>query len=127
MREQCQATCRDGSPCSARPRPGTADRPWHAPELADRRAEWSRRGGKGRALEARVRKAMPAALSSDDLLVTLTRVIKRVEDGEVEPGVLTAISEPPEPWRRLRKASEVEELTRRLDELGVLAAGSRLA
>ena len=127
MTEQCQAKTNTGNPCAAKPRPGREWCAWHDPELMERRQEWSRRGGKGKATEARLKKAMPAALTSDDLLVTLSRIIKRVEDGELEPNILTAISGAARTMAEIRKASEVEELTRRLGELEALAAQRRLA
>ena len=127
MLERCQAKTNTGSPCAAKPRPGRAYCMWHDPELAEKRAGWAKSGGQGRANEARARKAMPNALSSDDLLVTLSRIIKRVEDGELEPNILTAISGAARTMAEIRKASEVEELTRRLGELESLAARSRLA
>lgn len=127
MVDQCQGQTSEGSPCAAKPRAGRPWCMWHDPELAGRRQEWSRRGGKGKATEARLKKAMPAALTSDDLLVTLSRIIKRVEEGELEPNILTAISGAARTMAEIRKASEVEELTRRLGELEALAAQRRLA
>jgi hypothetical protein len=57
---RCRGTTRDGKPCAAHPRPGTDLCPWHSPDLAARRAEWSARGGAGRSNKQRAKRALPA-------------------------------------------------------------------
>lgn len=122
MANQCVATTRDGRPCAAKARRNSPYCPWHAPEMKARQREWSVRGGKGKAKEVRLRKLMPASLSTDDLLDTLSRIIKRVELGDADPGILTAIANAARTMTELRKAREAEDLLRRLEELERLAA-----
>ena len=126
MDSKCTARNKDGAPCCAAAWKDGQCR-WRHPDLEQQRAEGRRRGGMAKSNKARAAKAMPAALTSEDLLVTLTRVIKRVEDGDLEPGVLTAISGAARTMAEIRKSLDVEELTRRLDEMEAMAARGRIA
>ena len=114
MAAKCQAIARSGSRCGS---PVLPDSQWcwvHDPAAADRRREASVRGGRARSNAARAAKAMPAALSSDDLLVTLSRAIDKVEKGELEPGPANAISSLARAMNSIRETTEIE---RRLGEL----------
>jgi hypothetical protein len=57
---------------------------------------------------------MPAALTSDDLLVRLSIVIDKAEKGQIEPGVVNCISGAARTMNEIRKSTEIE---RRLEEL----------
>ncbi|MDP9470205.1 MAG: hypothetical protein M3Q71_05990, partial [Chloroflexota bacterium] len=64
----CRGTTKDGKPCAARPRPGTDLCPWHSDDLADRRREWSRRGGTNSSSKARARRQIPdGAMSAAEI------------------------------------------------------------
>jgi hypothetical protein len=86
----------------------------HDPESAELRLEASRAGGRARSNAARAAKAMPAALSSDQLLIRLSQVIDKAEKGEIEPGVVNCISGAARTMNEIRKSTEIE---RRLEEL----------
>jgi len=114
MPVKCQAIAKSGKQCD---RPALAGRRhclMHDPESAELRREAGRAGGRNRANAVRAAKAMPAALSSDDLLVRLSQVIDKAEKGEIEPGVVNCISGAARTMNEIRKTTEIE---RRLEEL----------
>jgi len=119
MTAKCSAIARSGSRCSSPVLPGLAFCFVHAPEMAEARLEASRKGGHARSNAARAAKAMPAALTSDDLLVTLSRVIAKAENGEIEPGPANAISSLARAMNAIRETTEIE---RRLSDLEARAA-----
>jgi hypothetical protein len=86
----------------------------HDPASADMRREAGRKGGHARSNQKRARKAMPTALTSDELLVTLSRAIDKVEKGELEPGPANAIASLARAMNSIRETTEIE---RRLSEL----------
>ncbi len=124
MLDRCRATTRAGAPCAARPLPGQRLCPWHAPQLAERRAEWSRKGGEGKGNARRASKELPPAMGGEELLATLTRVIRRVEAGELAPGPANAIANLA---RSMNATRELVELEQRLAavEAAVGADGGR--
>jgi hypothetical protein len=88
---RCRGTTKDGKPCGAHPRPGTELCPWHSPDLAGRRAEWSARGGMGRSNKRRAKKALPAEpLTAEEIHSYLGVVFRGVIGGKIEPGIGTA-------------------------------------
>ncbi len=118
MAVTCAAIAKSGSRCR---RPVLAGRKhclMHDPESSDLRLAASRKGGYARSNAARAAKAMPAALSTQDLLVTLSRAIKSVEEGAMEPGPANAISSLARTMNAIRETSELEA---RLLELEVRA------
>lgn len=89
--ERCKGRTKDGKPCAAKPRPGTDLCPWHDPQFANRRAEWSRRGGVNSSTKARARKQLPSeSLTIDEIHGYLGRVFTGVIEGKLEPSVATA-------------------------------------
>jgi hypothetical protein len=86
----------------------------HDIDSDDARREAARKGGRSRSNAARAARAMPAALSSDQLLIRLSQVIDKVEKGELEPGVVNCISGAARTMNEIRKSTEIE---RRLEEL----------
>ena len=119
MLRTCQATTTAGSACSAQPVRPDGFCYWHSPALATERTAARRRGGEHRSNRLRAAKAMPAALTSDDLLVTLSRVIAKAEKGEIEPGPANAISSLARAMNAIRETTEIEQrladLERRLN------------
>ena len=119
---RCSAATKDGKPCAAKPRPGTDRCPWHAPELAGKRSEWSARGGRGKASDARARKALPAGvLTIDQLRGVLGHTIARTLAGTIEPNVATAVGSLARAYGSLTEAAKAEELAARLDDLEAAA------
>ncbi len=107
---KCASLTRDGKPCSASPRPGSAYCPWHDPSLSKRRAEWSAKGGSGRSNKARAAKALPSPiLSSDELISWLSLVFKQTIVGKTEPPVATACASLARTIADLRRGAEIED------------------
>jgi hypothetical protein len=114
MAVTCSAIAKSGSRCRRPALAGKQHCLMHDPESAELRLEASRKGGHARSNAARAAKAMPAALTSDELLVTLSRAIHKVEKGELEPGPANAISSLARAMNSIRETTEIE---RRLSEL----------
>lgn len=88
MVEKCLGVNRDGSPCQAKPRPGSDRCPWHDEALAGQRRAWSRKGGQSRSNRARTAKRLPAeAMSMSELQAVLCSVLRSVIEGKAEPGI----------------------------------------
>ena len=116
---RCGGTTRDGRPCDAPARPGEPWCPWHSPTLAERRREWSAKGGGNRSNKARARKALPdGALTAAEVRGLLGLVLKGVIAGEIEPGVGTAAA---------NIARALNDLARTAEFEGRLAEVERLA
>jgi len=118
---KCASLTRDGKPCSASPRPGSAYCPWHDPSLSKRRAEWSAKGGSGRSNKARAAKTLPTALmTSDELAAWLTVCLKQVIAGRMAPPVGTAAASIARTITEIGKAAEIEQRIAGLErELGL--------
>jgi hypothetical protein len=89
--------------------------PWHSPELAERRAEWSRRGGVNSSNKARIRKQLPdATLSPTELQGLLSKALRDVLTGKLEPGPANAAGGLARALVTIRESAELEQ---RLSEL----------
>jgi hypothetical protein len=110
----CSAIAKSGSRCRRPALAGKQHCLMHDPESAELRREAGRKGGHARSNAARAAKAMPAALTSDELLVTLSRAMDKVEKGELEPGPANAISSLARAMNSIRETTEIE---RRLSDL----------
>lgn len=122
--ERCQAIAKNGKPCGAASLPGDTLCAWHSPRWEEKRREWSRKGGAARSNARRATKQMPAALTSGDLLVTLSRAIRNVETGLLEPGPANAMAVLARTMSSIREATEVEA---RLSALEDAASRSGIA
>ena len=80
--KHCQATRRDGPPCTAPVQPGRAYCFAHDPEQAEARQAAREKGGRGKAAAARAEKLVPAVLRP--VLDTLLAAV-----GEVKAGAIT--------------------------------------
>ncbi len=109
MPERCEAVAKNGKPCSATPVPGLGRCAWHAPEWAEQRREWSRRGGKGKSNAARMRRQLPEAMTPGEIQSLLGAVLKGVVAGRVEPGVGNAAANLGRAIVAVREATEYEE------------------
>ncbi len=117
----CRGATKAGKPCAARPRPGTDLCPWHSDDLADRRREWSRRGGTNSSSKARARRQLPdGAMSAAELGGLLGLVLKGVIAGRVEPGVGNAAANIARALVSVREASEIEDRLRELEAAAAL-------
>jgi hypothetical protein len=116
-RGSCAALTRDGKPCSARVRPGTAWCPWHAPDLAARRAEWSARGGTARSNASRAAKRLPdEALTPAELQGLVSRTMWQVISGELEVGVGNCVANLARSLIVIREATTTEDRLRELEQ-----------
>ncbi len=114
MAVTCSAIAKSGSRCRRPALAGKQHCLMHDPESAELRLEASRKGGHARSNAARAAKALPPAMTSDDLLVTLSEAIRKVDRGELEPGPANAISSLARAMNSIRETTEIE---RRLAEL----------
>jgi hypothetical protein len=93
MAERCLGQTKEGKPCSAKPLPGSDYCPWHDASWADRRQEWSKKGGKGRSNEARARKALAGDIRDmTDVKARLMAALAKVESGDLEAGPANAMA-----------------------------------
>src|SRR5215217_5118776 len=79
----CEATRRDGHPCET---PVVADSCFcfaHNPDLAAKRTEARRQGGRNKAREIRVQRLVPASLKPT--IATLFDALQQVHEGTLEP------------------------------------------
>ena len=107
---KCSGTNMDGTPCSAVPRPNSAWCVWHDPATKAQRAEWSKRGGKGRANKARAAKALPTELmSTDEIAAWLTIQYRKLIAGQLTPGVATASATVAKTIAEIQRGAQLEE------------------
>ena len=124
--ETCQATTKEGKPCSAEAVDGRLCR-WHtqAPEWIAKRSEWSAKGGASRSNAARARKSLPdTALSPAQLACVLSKALGDVLTGDLEPGRANAVSGLA---RTLVNIAEAVELETRLTALEAALSERRTA
>lgn len=106
----CKGTTKDGNPCGAQVRAGSGFCPWHDPEFAGKRSEWSRQGGKNSSIKARTRKALPdGALSITETHALMGKVLVDLIAGDIEPAIATAASNVARTIDTLARGSELEE------------------
>ncbi len=93
MPDRCLGRTKEGRPCSAKALPGSDHCPWHDEAWAERRQQWSKKGGKGRSNEARARKALAGDVRDlADVKARLMTALAKVEAGELEPGPANAMA-----------------------------------
>src|SRR5215211_7270294 len=93
MPDRCLGTTKDGKACGAKPLPGSDRCPWHDPAWAERRQEWSKKGGKGKSNEARARKRLAGDIRDmTDVKARLMVALAKVDAGELEPGPANAMA-----------------------------------
>ncbi len=117
MVEKCTVTNRDGSPCSAAPRPGRDRCLWHDDALAAERAGWRRKGGEGKSNRARATKELPVnVLTPLQLQGVLSATIAKVLGGQIECGVANSVAGLARALVAVREATEVEARLAELEE-----------
>jgi len=115
MAERCTGTNRDGTPCSAAPRPGRARCMWHDEALAGERARWRKKGGENKSNRARAKRRFAGgALSLREVQGLLCGVLLDVIDGTTEPGIATAAATV---GRAIASVAQVGDLEQRIAEL----------
>ncbi len=108
--ERCQAITKSGSPCGATPVPGGSLCAWHAPAWAEKRRQWSAKGGTGRSNAQRAKKRLPAeTLSLTEVQAFLSFTLKATLAGKVEPGVANAVANVARTMTTVAQAGEIEE------------------
>lgn len=92
MPSQCSSRNKSGQPCSAQAWKDSLCR-WHHPELEAQRAEERRRGGHARSNASRARKRLTSDLRDmADVRIRMMSALEKVERGELEPNVGTAMA-----------------------------------
>jgi hypothetical protein len=116
MPDRCLGTTKDGKPCGAKPLPGSELCPWHDPAWAERRKEWSTRGGKGKSNEARARKRLAGDVRDmTDVKARLMIALAKVEAGELEPGPANAMANLARAIATIVQVGELEDRLRELE------------
>lgn len=116
MPTQCKGTNRRGDPCSAHVPNGKQWCPFHDPDLAAERRSWRSEGGRSRSNRARARKGLASdGLTSTELIGALSRAIRGLEEGSVEPGIATAMATTARAITAIRQGVELEERVRELE------------
>ena len=116
MPERCGAVAKNGKPCSATPVPGLTRCAWHAPEWAERRREWSRKGGTNKSNKARAAKQLAEPMTPAELQSLLGVVLRGVVAGRVTPAVGNAAANIGRALVAIREATTTEERLAALEE-----------
>jgi len=88
----------------------------HDPESAELRLSASRKGGYARSNAARAAKLVPVALTTQDLILALSRALRRVEEGAMAPGPANAIASLAKVINAIHATSELESRLAELEE-----------
>ena len=113
---RCQATTKEGRPCSAQPRPGRQFCLWHDPEADGVRRENARKGGQSRSNLSRLKRALPTELLTfNDVQGVLGAVLRDLLAGTVDPPVANAAANVARAFAAIAQAGEMEERLRGLE------------
>jgi hypothetical protein len=115
MATKCQSLNSASEPCGAEPLKGSSFCVWHHPDLAERRKEWSLRGGKGKANAVRARKRLKR-LDLDEIDAALCTALLDVLRGDIEPGLATAAASVARVIHAVRSATEFEQRLTALEQ-----------
>lgn len=109
-RPKCKGHNRAGDPCGADAQPGRPWCLWHDPDRAEERRRWQAEGGKARSHSARARRELELADAGvKQLPGTLWRALRKVETGEIEPGVASAMATLSRAIIAAQQSSDLEE------------------
>ena len=120
--QRCTAITRGGKRCGGTPVPGDSRCPWHAPAWAERRREWSRKGGRGKSNASRARKALPEAMTLGEARGVLSVAMRATLAGRLAPGAGSAVAALA---RALAALTEAADLEKRIAQLEVAARSDR--
>jgi len=116
--ERCRAVTKSGKPCSARPVDAAGLCAWHSPAWAERRRQWSAKGGAARSNRERAKKHLPAdPLGADELVAYLTVVFKGVISGRMEPKIGTAAAAIAKTMTDIATAGALDDLQAEIEML----------
>ncbi|MGC4106429.1 MAG: hypothetical protein QM753_08750 [Thermomicrobiales bacterium] len=108
---------KQGQPCRAEAQAGSEYCRWHDPALAEQRRAWAVKGGQGRSNRARAKKGLgDDVLTPGELMGSLSRVLKKLEAGEAEPGVATAMASVARAIADIRKTADMDDRLRAIEE-----------
>ena len=124
MATKCSAITKSGSRCATSVLPGRPFCLFHDPEAAALRRVGSTKGGRGRATAERAKKAIPTALTSEELAGYLSALFRGVVAGTIEPKVGTAAATIAKVLFDVKTAVAVEDLEAQVAELHALVAAS---
>jgi hypothetical protein len=125
MATKCSAIAKSGNRCTTPVVAGSAFCWMHAPEMAERRREGARKGGKARSSRARAAKLLPEAMTPDELSAWLSLLFKQVVAGKIEPRVGTAAATIARVLIDVREATELETRLTELEARAGLANDRR--
>jgi hypothetical protein len=111
MVERCIATTQRGKQCSALAVDGQHC-PWHstAPEWVAKRQQWAAEGGRKRSNRERAKRALPTEpMTNAEAHAWITVAFAKTLKGQMEPGVLNALSTAAKTMSELSRASDLEE------------------
>jgi hypothetical protein len=109
---KCLSRNKDGSECRARVWKDRLCR-WHHPDNQERLAEGRKKGGFGKSNAVRARKQL--AMTNEDLLISLSRALKKVESGAISPGPANAMAQLARTISLIREATEIEARVAQLE------------
>lgn len=114
MDDRCTVTTKAGAACKGRPyRDGLCR--FHHPDLEANRRQGRTEGGRGKANQRRARKSLASEmLTMSEIGGLLSRTLTKLETGDIQPNVATAMAGVAKALVAIRDAGEIEE---RLTEL----------
>lgn len=109
MVNRCSAKNASGNPCSAYVQPGSSWCRWHDPERESERKQWRVKGGKNKSSMARLRKLWAEErLEPAEVTGLLSAALIATYQGELEPGVLSAIASGAKALMAVHESTEVD-------------------
>ena len=112
MPDHCQAETKRGTRCTATAVPGDDRCAWHSerPEWVAKRRNWSAEGGRKRSNAERAKRNLPTEpMTTAEAHAWVTVAFKQTLNGQMEPGVLNALSNAAKTMAELARTSDVEE------------------
>jgi hypothetical protein len=117
IQPRCIGTNKAGEQCRGKALSGGRYCIAHDPERVVDMAEWRRQGGKAKSNTARARKQLPdAVLSPTELQGLLSKAIKDVLAGKIDPGPLNAAANAARAIASLRETGDVEQRLEQLEQ-----------
>jgi hypothetical protein len=117
MTRTCEATRRDGHPCTIRVVGDSCFCFAHSPALREQREQAHRRGGQNRATAKRLAKIMPVRLLP--VWDVLEQALSDVLDGRLDPKLATAAAAVARALASILQTGELEERVRQLEQRGM--------
>ncbi len=113
----CAGTTRDGKPCQSFTMTGKGYCFSHDPESSEQRRQRDLKGGHGKSTKARIRKGLGGdALTMIEVGGLLSRAIRKLEAGTIEPGTATAMATVARAFVAIQEVGAIEERLTRLEQ-----------